>query len=152
NPIVPPLSVTSTNPFPRGPIRPRAARGAITNEVGPMNHRLWVLGCVCFALVGCLHPQTRLQSAEEPEQKDYEVKTIGEVTSVGNYAPLQVSGVGLVTGLDGTGGGAPPGYFKNMLEEQLRKQGVENTKQVLADPRNALVLVSAMVPPGARKG
>src|SRR5439155_10054229 len=38
--IVRPLSVTSTLPLPRGLIRPRAARGAITNEVGPMNHRV----------------------------------------------------------------------------------------------------------------
>jgi hypothetical protein len=92
-----------------------------------------------------------MQSPDEPV-KDYEVKTIGEVTSLGNWSPMPVSGVGLVTGLDGTGGGTPPGDFKVMLEEQLRKLGIENTKQVLADPRNALVLISAQIPPGARKG
>src|SRR5262249_50602822 len=78
--------------------------------------------------------------------------TVADVTDVANALPLQVSGVGLVVGLEGTGGGNPPGLFRNMLEDQLKKQRVPNVKEVLASPDNALVLVTALIPAGSRKG
>lgn len=112
----------------------------------------WLVGCLFLFSMGCIHTsQTRMQSEEENERdKDLEITTIGEVTEVSNVAPIQVSGVGLVTGLSGTGG-TPPGTWRTMLEMELRKQKVENTKQLLDSPNNALVLVSAMIPAGAHK-
>ncbi|MCI0465352.1 MAG: flagellar basal body P-ring protein FlgI [Gemmataceae bacterium] len=88
----------------------------------------------------------------EPKFDLKEVQTVGDVTEVGNYAPLQLSGVALVTGLDGTGGGAPTGSFRSMLEAELLKKGVRNVKTLLESRDNAVVLVSALVPAGARKG
>lgn len=121
-----------------------------------MKRRLWLLGNFLLlagaALTGCVTPQARFQSAEESErEKDLDVRTIGEVTEVANAQPIQVSGVGVVTGLEGTGH-SPPGGFRTMLEQQLRKQKIQNVKALLDSPDNALVLVSAFIPAGARKG
>jgi hypothetical protein len=118
-----------------------------------MNYRVWVLGAILFGLAGCAHTQTRGQAADDNDrEKDVEVKTIGAVTEVANVEPMPVSGVGLVVGLDGTGGGTPPGSWRDLLEKQLRTHNVDNPREVLASPNHALVLVSALVPAGARKG
>jgi hypothetical protein len=120
-----------------------------------MNQRVWLLGILLLGLAGCAHQQTRLQAEDESErEKVPELKNIGAISSVANAEAKQVSGVGLVVGLDGTGGGAPPGGYRAMLEDQLRKGKVpvENLKEVLASSSTSLVLISAMVPPGARRG
>lgn len=115
-----------------------------------MNHRGKALAFVLLGLVGCAQTQTRLQSEDESE-RDYAIKTVGDMTSVANADAIAVSGIGLVVGLSGTGGGAPPGGLRTLLEDQLNKRGVSNVKEVLASPNNALVLVSALIPAGARK-
>ncbi|MCI0377539.1 MAG: flagellar basal body P-ring protein FlgI [Gemmataceae bacterium] len=107
---------------------------------------------LCFLFAGCLPLQLRTKPAEEVEKEnDLSTKIIGEVTEVANMQPIQVSGFGLVTGLDGTGH-SPPGTWRTLLEQQLRKQRVENVKQLLDSPNNALVLVTAFIRPGSRKG
>jgi hypothetical protein len=109
-------------------------------------------GALLLSLAGCVSPQTRGQSAEETErEKDLDVRTVGEVTEVSNVQPIQVSGVGVVTGLEGTGH-SPPGAWRTMLEQQLRKQKIENVKALLDSPNNCLVFVTAFIPPGSRKG
>jgi hypothetical protein len=103
---------------------------------------------------GCLSPQARLQAAEESErERDLDVLTIRQVVGeVVNAVPVQLQGVGLVTGLDGTGGGAPPNDYRKMLERELRLAKVENVKALLDSPNNALVLVTAVLPAGTRRG
>jgi hypothetical protein len=112
--------------------------------------------CALFllALPGCLQPQTRLQADEDIEHdKDLDaVKVIRDIATVGNVNDVQLSGVGLVTGLDKTGGGSPPSLWRNMLEESLRKKGVQNVKAVMNSEETALVLISANLPAGTRKG
>jgi hypothetical protein len=117
-----------------------------------MNRRVWVMGTALLALAGCLNPQTRFQAPDESE-RDEEVMLVGQaVNSFAQADSIPVSGVGLVVGLDGTGGDAPPGGYRTLLEDQLRKHGVEHVKEILASPNTSLVLVSALVPPGVRKG
>src|SRR5262245_6377967 len=117
-----------------------------------MSPRVGLLGAVLLGLLGCAHQgqQTRLQAAEE--DKESEVKTIGDVTGVSGADPVQVMGIGLVTGLDGNGGGAPPGSYRTILEDQLRKKGVERVKELLVSKDVSLVLVTALIPAGARRG
>jgi hypothetical protein len=120
-----------------------------------MKHRVGVLAALLIGLAGCSHAQTRGQAADETDQDDRDikaVKTIGDVTEVGPITPTQVSGVGLVTGLQGTGGPAPASDYRKMLEDQLHKQGVQNVKELLVSPNHTLVLVSARIPVGIRKG
>lgn len=114
--------------------------------------------CFCVAtilgigLAGCFSPQARMQSSEESErEKDLEIHTVGSVTEVANVTPARVSAVGLVTNLNGTGH-SPPGSYRTMLEKYLRQNRIENPKALLDSADNALVLVSALIPPGARKG
>jgi hypothetical protein len=115
---------------------------------------LVLLGLVLVGLLGCANQQqTRMQADDEADHDQWKAKTVGDVAIVTNVDPVPVAGVGLVTGLDGTGGGTPPGSYRTMMEEQLKKmeRGI-NVKAVLDSPSNALVLVSAKLPPGARKG
>src|SRR5262249_9756275 len=108
---------------------------------------------VCLFDVGCAHQQTRLQAEDDSErEKEPEIQVIGNAISFANADPIPVTGVGLVVGLEGTGGGAPPGGLRTRLEADLRKRGIENIKQVLDSKDTSLVQVSGMVPPGARKG
>lgn len=107
-------------------------------------------GLALLALAGCLQSPP-LPTGDDPErEKDLDVRTIGDVTEVGNVSPLQVSGVGLVRGLQGTGG-APPGSYRADLERQLRMNGDEKVKALLDDPDNALVRVTGYIPAGARR-
>jgi hypothetical protein len=117
-----------------------------------MNCRFWLITLVMAGFCGCAHQhETRLQAEDEAEAKEADVKTIGELTTVGNATPIPISGVGLVVGLDGTGGDAPPGSFRQFLEADLQKRRVEHIKELLASPNVSMVLVSATIPPGARK-
>jgi hypothetical protein len=114
-------------------------------------------------LVGCHGPwaekdkvQGRSQVGEDPAAELDASTTIGSKTSVGNTEPIVVSGVGLVYNLPGTGSGAPPGGWRMMLEHSLKKNQrlSGHIRELLDDPRRttSLVLVSAVIPPGARKG
>lgn len=98
--------------------------------------------------------QSRSQIGDDPNFDLDDSTTIGSKSTVGNTEPIPVSGVGLVSNLPGTGSSAPPGGWRTMLEQSLKKQGVTNVREFLDDPqrRTSLVLVSALIPPGARKG
>jgi hypothetical protein len=111
-----------------------------------------VLGVVGLA-AGCFGPQTRLQMDDEKEQKPL-VETIGDVTeAVINAEPTPVMGVGLVVDLNGTGGGMPPqSSYRSALENELKRAGVEDVKKVLSSPNHTMVIVTAIIPPGTRKG
>ncbi len=97
--------------------------------------------------------QGRSQIGEDASDLDAGT-TIGSKTTVGNTEMIQVSGVGLVYGLAGTGSSAPPGGWRALLEDSLKKRpGLPPVRELLDDPqrRTSLVLVTALVPPGARK-
>lgn len=132
-----------------------------------MNRRAWivcrqiigrwavqgVLGAGLLTLVGllgCTTLQPRSQSDEQGEF--YTIETLGDKTTVGNALPIPVGGVGLVVGLEGTGGDCPPDGYRAILENDLRKDGVRNLREVLSSPEHAMVLVSGLIPPGANKG
>jgi hypothetical protein len=118
-----------------------------------MNRR-WVLPAALLAMLGCMHQQTRLQSDDEADRDPAEpaVKTVGDITEVANADRVPVAGVGLVLGLDGTGGGVPPGPEQAALENALKKMRVENITELFNSKSTSVVRVAAFVPPGARKG
>lgn len=103
-------------------------------------------------VLGCLQPFTVLEVDEERTDSVLaEVRTIGDITGISNAEPIPVSGVGLVVDLEGTGGSAPPGGFRSMLEAHLHKLKVGNVKELLSSKDASMVLVSGMIPPGANK-
>jgi flagellar P-ring protein FlgI len=112
------------------------------------------LAAALAGLIGCtdLQQATRLQAGEENEVERYGLKTIGDVTTVGNAEPIPLGTVGLVVGLEGTGGDPAPDNYRTQLEDQLTKEGVKDVKRELASASHALVVVTALLPPGAAKG
>lgn len=116
-----------------------------------------LLPAALLVLAGCAHhQQTRAKSDDEADvrardSKEPPVKTIGDVTSFANADPLPVSGVGLVVGLEGTGGNPPPGGFLTLLEKQLSQEQIPHAREILASPNTSLVLVSGVIPAGAHK-
>jgi flagellar basal body P-ring protein FlgI len=123
-----------------------------SGEDAAMNRCCLILGTTLLTLAGCTNALTRLQSPEDPaKKKEIKIQTIGDVTQVWNADPITVSGIGLVVDLDGTGGGAQPGGWRTMLEDDLRKKGIDHVKELLNSRDTSMVLVSASIPPGARK-
>jgi hypothetical protein len=129
-------------------------RVTVTGLIGAARASLWLAGVLAFALAGCAtsSPKARLQVEDETERDRYGVKTVGDWTTIGNANGVQLAGVGLVTGLSGTGGEAPADGYTAMLEDSLRKKGVRNVKEMLLSTDNALVVVTAFVPAGASPG
>lgn len=116
----------------------------------------WMGGALLLALAGCVQLGSLPNPWAEPTpeellEQDLAIGTVGHVTEIANGGAVQVSGVGIVFGLDGTGG-SPAGEYRTMLEQQLRKQKIENTRAILDSPNNAMVLVTAFLPAGVRKG
>jgi hypothetical protein len=95
---------------------------------------------------------SRAKSADETELQRYDLPTVGDRTVVGNAEPISVGGVGLVEGLEGTGGDCPHDSYRTMLADQLRKENVQHVNKMLNSPENAMVIVEALIPPGASKG
>jgi hypothetical protein len=59
--------------------------------------------------------------------------------------------VGLVEGLDGTGGDCTHDDYRAMLLDDLRKRGERSAEKLLKSPECALVIVEATLQPGASK-
>lgn len=135
----------------------------------------WITGALALALsaaAGCQSPvleamtpaswasKLRLQSPDKDkadgavDEFDTEVKTpmVGDYTTVAGLNLLTLRGVGLVTGLDGTGGDPPPSVFRTALMEDMRRRGVRNPNTILRSPDTALVVVRAYLPPLINEG
>jgi hypothetical protein len=110
---------------------------------------------VLLGLSGCFNTQQvlRPQQADETERDRYGVKTCGALCDVGSAEPRPVGGVGLVTGLDGTGGDSPRDENRTALEKYLRQLHPDaEVGKLLGRGDTALVIVSGTIPPGARAG
>lgn len=91
--------------------------------------------------------------------------TIGSEATFRGIEPVLVSGLGIVVGLNGTGGGELPVQVQATMERDLARGGVgkggasANTDlgpispaEFLRSPNVAVVIVQAAIPPGAPKG
>jgi flagellar P-ring protein FlgI len=108
---------------------------------------LFVTGCFFKDFTTVARPQ--LDDADPDRDK---VLTIGDYAAeFDNATDLVISGFGLVTGLDGTGGSTPPGDARTMVFERLKRAKYENPSEVLDSPECAVVVVTAVVKPGVRR-
>ncbi|MCS7160701.1 MAG: flagellar basal body P-ring protein FlgI, partial [Gemmatales bacterium] len=115
----------------------------------------WVLGLVLAW--GCSTPSLFHwpgDQDEAPAKKPVQVsgKTVGDVTVVWGAHPVRVFGVGVVENLPGTGSSPPPGEMRRQAIHLLKQQGVEDPDKFLANGQAAVVVVSAVLMPGLRKG
>lgn len=109
---------------------------------------------VAALAVGCTQQQTTTSRSQVDDDftEKLEKATVGDKTVVSNTEPIPVSGVGLVWKLQGTGSIAKAPW-REFLEKNLRQKKV-NPRDFLDDPSLScsLVLVNAIIPPGAKKG
>jgi hypothetical protein len=142
-------------PLPRAPWAPgspplRGGFGATLRD-GVAGYAAFA--AVLLVLAGCVTTgQHRGKSADETELQRYDIPTVGERTAVGNAEPTAIGGVGLVTGLEGTGGDCAHDDYRRLLADGLRKEGVQQVSQLLTSPDCALVIVDGLFPVGASKG
>ena len=121
---------------------------------------LWLLGAfaaVSLVLAGCHGggpTQTRGQAQDETDSQlgRYDLATVGERTTVANAEPTPLGGVGLIEGLEGTGGDCATDGYRTLLANELRRERLENVNEMLRSPDCALVIVEASMVPGACKG
>lgn len=122
---------------------------------------------VMLALGGCGGPPPK-PTAVAPVIRDVPEPlrgTIGAVASIRGVEPQLVSGLGLVVGLNGTGGGDLPPQIQASMERELARGGIGkgglldtgplaglSPRQVLRDPNVAVVIVEAAISPGWPRG
>lgn len=93
---------------------------------------------------------------EEDSNDDFATKL--DVPMVGDYVTFSglnrvvLEGVGLVHGLNGTGGNPPPSPYRDLLMDDMRRRNIKDAKELLASPNTALVVVRAFLPPLVRRG
>ena len=78
--------------------------------------------------------------------------SVGDYISINGLGMITLEGVGLVTGLDGTGGDPRPSQFRMSLLKDMQRRDVPDPKALLRSTRTALVIVRAYLPPLIRKG
>lgn len=126
-----------------------------------------MVGCQDFKLLPSklLRSQSPDKQDEDAEklsdlndEKDDEFETKVETPMIGDYAGfanlnlVTLEGVGLVVGLDGTGGDPPPSSYREVLADDMRRRGIADPETILRSPNTALVIVRAYLPPMIRKG
>ncbi len=122
-----------------------------------------IVGCQDFKLLPSKmlrsqSPDKQDEESEKDDEKDKEFETKVETPMVGDYAGfanlnlVTLQGVGLVVGLDGTGGDPPPSGYRSILADDMRRRGIGDPETILRSPNTALVIVTAYLPPMVRKG
>ena len=130
---------------------------------------------LCGPIVGCQQLKLlRSQSPDKPDEEDFdegkqgekgkdkdpdkEFETKVETPFVGDYTAFAgmnwvvLEGVGLVVGLDGTGGDPPPSIYREQLVNDMRKRDIKDPESILRSPNTSLVKIRAYLPPLVRKG
>jgi len=77
---------------------------------------------------------------------------LSEYMSVQGNNVLTLRGVGLVTGLNGTGGDPAPSGVRTQLQNEMSRRNIKEAKHILASQDTALVIVTAYLPAMVRKG
>ena len=77
---------------------------------------------------------------------------LSEYISVQGNHLVVLRGVGLVTGLDGTGDDPAPSSLRSALQNEMNRRGIKNPSQILASKNTSLVVVTAYLPAMVREG
>lgn len=80
-----------------------------------------------------------------------ETPLLSEYMSVQGNTMIVLRGVGLVTGLNGTGGDPSPSALRTQLQNEMSRRGVKDGKRILASRDTAMVVVTAYLPAMVRK-
>jgi hypothetical protein len=126
------------------------------------------LAAASLALAGCGETKTREVRKVEPVARDVPAilrGTIGAEASFRGIEPVLVSGLGIVVGLNGTGGGELPVSIAATMEREAARGGIGrgaigaegalgpvSPQEFLRSPNVAVVIVEARIAPGAPDG
>lgn len=91
---------------------------------------------------------------EDNDDFDTRVETplLGDYISVTGNNMVALRGVGLVTGLNGTGGDPPPSHLRQELINEMGRRKIPNPSRILASRNTAMVIVTAYLPAMVREG
>src|SRR5690606_38089321 len=100
---------------------------------------VWPLACL--AIVGCHSPLFRGQSpdAQLAVVEESGTTLVGDLTLASGMNPIEINGVGLVTGLDNTGSAPAPSPERDALLDEMQTHNVDQPQTVLDSKRTALV-------------
>ncbi|MEZ6133251.1 MAG: flagellar basal body P-ring protein FlgI [Planctomycetaceae bacterium] len=105
---------------------------------------------------GMLKDDESEQQAARKDDNDFETRVetplLGDYTSVTGNNMVALRGVGLVTGLNGSGGDPPPSHLRQELINEMGRRKIPNPARILASPNTALVIVTAYLPAMVREG
>lgn len=91
---------------------------------------------------------------DEKDEIGTHIKTplLADYMSVQGNTLITLRGVGLVMGLNGTGGDPAPSALRTQLQNEMTRRNVPDGKRILASQDTALVVVTAYLPAMVRKG
>ena len=111
---------------------------------------------VFLSATGCTSSLVQSDSvdAEVPLDEDVDggPQLVGDIARATGFRPAKVRSFALVTNLRGTGSDPDPSGPKDMVVDDMRRRGVRNPHEILAEPTNAIVVVEAILPPAAQVG
>lgn len=118
----------------------------------PINATTWWYVIVICS--GCMGPILRQQSpdAEITEVSLQESQLVGGVAHPHGMGYLKVEAIGLVTGLNNTGGDPPLSGQRAGLLAEMNRMEVEDPNAVLASPQTAMVMIRGLLHPGIQVG
>jgi len=93
------------------------------------------------------------KDAKDNEDFETRVETplLGDYISVTGNNLVALRGVGLVMGLDGTGGDPPPSHLRTELINEMGRRKIKNPAKILKSPNTAMVIVTAHLPAMVRE-
>ncbi|APW61165.1 flagellar basal body P-ring protein FlgI [Paludisphaera borealis] len=112
----------------------------------------WAVGAVVALAtlagnqVGAAGPLGKKRATAPPPKAE---ETVGDLASVFKGGEITVEGVGLVAGLENTGGDIPPSWFRTQLVDEMSKAGVEHASELIQNKQFAPVIVRMKIPTGA---
>lgn len=114
------------------------------------------LGVGCLWLNGCSNPLIRGQSPDPDElvldEVEQRVRLIKDYANSYGLFGTKIEGIGLVTGLAGTGSNPPDDQRRRSLIDEMQSHNVASPQQLIASNSTSLVLVQAVLPPAVQKG
>lgn len=147
-------------------------RGSLSAAIRTIGFRALAVLAACLIVAsvpGCMN-----KKAERPRARRVNVATrdvpsalrgvIGSQATIIGQQPVRISGLGFVIGLNGTGGGTLNDQVSFHMEREMGLRGVGNgafdgtpfegmsARQLLQSKDTAVVIVYALVPPGAPDG
>ena len=123
--------------------------------------RWWALGSSTVACLlissGCSSLWNRGEDAKNAALSNLmQIPTlppmVGEATRPTGLQPLAVGTIGVVNSLPGTGGPPDPSADRETLLEDMKRENIAGREAFLEEASTAMVRVSGLIPPGARRG